>query len=118
LSRYQKHFVLPSWDPRADACWFALPIVVRDNDQFTRNDLIRWLEGKKIETRFLLAGNIVRQPGYTSIRHRTVGNLTNTDLVMRGGFFVGVYPGLDMPRLDYMLQQFEAFFEERGIPYS
>jgi CDP-6-deoxy-D-xylo-4-hexulose-3-dehydrase len=111
LADYDEYLVLPRWDPRADVSWFALPLVVRNNDRFTRNDLIRWLEGKKIETRFLLAGNIVRQPGYRQIKHRTVGQLDNTDLVMRGGFFIGVYPGLDQPRRDYVLQQFKAFFD-------
>jgi CDP-6-deoxy-D-xylo-4-hexulose-3-dehydrase len=70
------------------------------------------LEDAKIETRFLMAGNIVRQPGYAQIRHRQVGDLPNTDLVMRGGFFVGVYPGLDELRLSYILEQFEAFFDQ------
>jgi CDP-6-deoxy-D-xylo-4-hexulose-3-dehydrase len=110
LSRFGEFLILPSWSPQADVSWFAFPITVRDNDRFTRNDLVRWLEGHKIETRFLLAGNIVRQPGYARVRHRTVGDLPNTDLVMRGSFFVGVYPGLDQPRLEYMLQQFESFF--------
>jgi CDP-6-deoxy-D-xylo-4-hexulose-3-dehydrase len=112
LSRFGEFLILPSWSPQADVSWFAFPITVRDNDRFTRNDLVRWLEGHKIETRFLLAGNIVRQPGYARVRHRTVGDLPNTDLVMRGSFFVGVYPGLDQPRLEYMLQQFESFFEQ------
>jgi CDP-6-deoxy-D-xylo-4-hexulose-3-dehydrase len=111
LSRFQEALILPRWDPRADVCWFAFPITVRDNQRFTRKDLIRWLEENKIETRFLLAGNIVRQPGYAGIQHRTVGGLPNTDLVMRSGFFVGVYPGLSQDMLAYIIEQFEAFFE-------
>jgi CDP-6-deoxy-D-xylo-4-hexulose-3-dehydrase len=86
---------------------------VRPDARFTRNELIRWLEATKIETRFLLAGNIVRQPGYANIPHRTVGELPNTDLVMQAGFFIGVYPGLDEPRLQYMLEQFRRFFDRR-----
>ena len=112
LIQFLEHLILPTWDPRADVSWFAFPICVRDGAGFARNDLVRWLEGHKIETRFLLAGNIVRQPGYTGIRHHTIGDLPNTDLVMRGGFFVGVYPGLDEARLSYMLEQFEAFFDQ------
>jgi CDP-6-deoxy-D-xylo-4-hexulose-3-dehydrase len=112
LKRFEAHLILPTWDERADISWFAFPITVRDEAQFVRNDLIRWLEDHRIETRFFLAGNIVRQPGYAHIQHRTVGDLSNTDLVMRGGFFVGVYPGLDEPRLCYMLEQFEAFFDQ------
>ncbi len=111
LSRYEEFLILPTWRPQADPSWFAFPITVRDGPAFRRDDLIRWLEGHRIETRFLLAGNILRQPGFAGIQHRTIGDLPNTDLVMRGSFFVGVYPGLDQPRLDYILHQFEAFFE-------
>ena len=59
----------------------------------------------------IFAGNILRQPGFVNIPHRTVGDLPNTDQVMRGTFFIGVYPGLDEARLTYMIEQFVAFFD-------
>ena len=114
LSRYQDDLILPSWDPKADPSWFAYPITVRDDRRFDRSDLLQWLEASQIETRLLMAGNILRQPGFAGIHHRTVGDLPNTDQVMRGSFFVGVYPGLDQPRLDYVIERFDAFFGQRG----
>jgi CDP-6-deoxy-D-xylo-4-hexulose-3-dehydrase len=110
LSQFQEHLILPTWSPEADVSWFALPLTVRADAGFTRSDLVRWLEASKIETRFLLAGNIARQPGYLNIPHRTVGDLPNADQVIRASFFIGVYPGLDQARLEYVLEQFEAFF--------
>jgi CDP-6-deoxy-D-xylo-4-hexulose-3-dehydrase len=109
LSPYDDVLALPEWDDRADVCWFAFPLTVREEAPFSRADLVRWLEGRGIETRYLFAGNILRQPGYRHIRHRTVGDLPNTDAIMRRAFFVGLYPGLDQPRLDYMIAQFHAF---------
>jgi CDP-6-deoxy-D-xylo-4-hexulose-3-dehydrase len=109
LSPYSDQLVLPHWDERADVCWFAFPLTVRAEAPFSRADLVRWLEERGIETRYLFAGNILRQPGYRHIRHRTVGDLPNTDAVMRRSFFVGLYPGLDQPRLDYVIAQFQAF---------
>lgn len=113
LSAYDEYLVLPRWDKRADVCWFAFPITVREDAPFARRDLVRWLEGCGIETRYLFAGNILRQPGFLHIRHRTVGDLPNTDAVMRRAFFVGVYPGLDQPRIDYMIAQFQAFLDRQ-----
>ena len=110
LKPYEEHLILPTWDPRADASWFAFPMTVRDEAPFRRRELLQWLEGALIETRLLFAGNIIRQPAYRDITHRTVGELTHSDLVMRGAFFVGVYPGLDEVRIDYMLETFAAFF--------
>ena len=112
LLPFSETLILPTWDPRADVCWFAFPITVRESAPFTRSQLVSWLEGQGIETRFLLAGNILRQPGYANIRHRKVGDLPNTDLIMRNAFFVGVYPGLDQPQLDYVIAQFRAFLNQ------
>lgn len=112
LKPFEEFLILPAWDARADVSWFALPMTVRPEAPFARGDLVDWLEKRGIETRFLFAGNILRQPGFVGIPHRTVGELTHTDLVMRATFFVGVYPGLDELRLAYMLEQFEAFFEK------
>ena len=110
LKPYEEFLILPTWSERADPSWFAFPLSVRPGAPFVRRDLTDWLEGRNIETRFLFAGNIIRQPGYRHIRHRAVGDLPNSDLVMRSTFFVGVYPGLDDARLAYMQEAFDDFF--------
>jgi CDP-6-deoxy-D-xylo-4-hexulose-3-dehydrase len=112
LAPLREHLILPAWDEGADVCWFAFPITVRDRAPFTRSELVQWLESHGIETRFLMAGNILRQPGFAHISHRQIGDLPNTDLVMRGGFFIGLYPGLDEARLDYIIEQFTAFIHQ------
>ena len=110
LKPYEEFLVLPAWSKRADPSWFAFPITVRPGAPFSRRDLVTFLEEQNIETRLLFAGNIVRQPGYRHIEHRTVGDLPNSDLVLRSTFFVGVYPGLDDARIAYMLDTFADFF--------
>jgi CDP-6-deoxy-D-xylo-4-hexulose-3-dehydrase len=110
LEPYAAFLILPAWSERADPAWFAFPIAVRPGAPFTRHDLTGWLEERNIETRFLFAGNITRQPGYRHIQHRVVGDLPNSDLVMRSTFFVGVYPGLDDARLTYIQEAFGDFF--------
>ena len=104
--------MLPTWHPKADPSWFALPLLVRDEAPFMRHQLTRFLETNQVQTRLIFAGNILRQPAYQHIEHRVAGDLSNSDQVMRGGFFVGVYPGLDRPRLDYMLDTFGRFFRQ------
>jgi len=110
LKPYQEFLLLPAWSERADPSWFAFPITVRPGAPFTRRNLTDWLEGMNIETRLLFAGNIVRQPGYRHIEHRSVGDLPNSDQVLRSTFFVGVYPGLDDARIAYMLEVLAEFF--------
>ncbi len=110
LKPYEEFLILPTWHPKADASWFAFPITVRPGAPFTRRDLTGWLEGHKVETRFLFAGDIRQQPAYRDMPQRTVGALPNTEQVLRSSFFVGVYPGLDRARVDYMLETFARFF--------
>ena len=110
LRPYEEFLILPVWSERADPAWFAFPITVRPGAPFTRRDLTTFLEGRNIETRLLFAGNVARQPGYRHIEHRAVGDLPNSDLVLRSTFFVGVYPGLDDARIAYMLDTFADFF--------
>jgi len=110
LRAYEEFLLLPAWSERADPAWFAFPITVRPGAPFTRRDLVDFLEGRKVETRLLFAGNIIRQPGYRHIEHRKVGDLSNSDVVLRSSFFIGVYPGLDDARIAYMLNAFEDFF--------
>jgi CDP-6-deoxy-D-xylo-4-hexulose-3-dehydrase len=111
LQEYGEHLILPSWHEKSDPAWFAFPITVRDSAPFERHQLTRYLEEHKIETRPLFAGNLIKQPGYQGISCRVVGDLTNSDLIMRGTFFVGVYPGLDQPQLDYMVEMVDAFIK-------
>ena len=114
LRSFEEYLILPRWSERADPSWFAFPITVRSAAPFTRRELIDWLENRNIETRLLFAGNIVRHPGYSHIRHRSVGELPNSDTVLKSSFFVGVYPGLDDTRLQYMIAAFTDFFAKLG----
>lgn len=98
--------ILPRWDSRADVSWFAFPVTVRPGAPFTRRQLVEHLEARKIETRMVFAGNLLRQPAYRGIPRRVVGDLRNTDLVMTNTFFVGVYPGLTDAMVDYVVEQF------------
>lgn len=113
LKRYEEHLILPEATAKSDPSWFGFLISIRPGTGFTRNDLTGHLEQNGIETRNLFSGNLTRQPAYINIRKRQVGELTNTDFVMNNTFFVGVFPGLDTPRIEYMLDCFDKFFRTR-----
>lgn len=109
LKPYEEFLHLPTWHEKADPSWFAMPLVVRDSAPFMRYELTRYLEERLVETRPLFAGNLLKQPAYSDIEHRVVGELPVADAILRGAFFVGVYPGLDVPQLDYMIEIFAEF---------
>jgi len=75
---------------------------VRETAPFKRQDLVRALEAKRIGTRLLFAGNLLRQPAYEGCAYRVVGELKNTDFAMNNVFWIGVYPGLTTEMLEYV----------------
>ena len=112
VSKYEKFFILPKSVSNADPVWFAFPLTIKDNVPFRRRDITKFLEEKKIQTRVLFSGNIVRQPAYKNINYNISGELKNSDKVMKDSFFVGVYPGIDEKRIEYVLQMFEKFLKK------
>jgi CDP-6-deoxy-D-xylo-4-hexulose-3-dehydrase len=110
LRGYEDFMHLPAWHEEADPSWFAMPLLVRDDAPFLRYEMTRYLEQRLVETRPLFAGNLLKQPAYRHIDHRVVGNLPVADRILRGAFFIGVYPGLDVEQLDYMLEVIADFF--------
>jgi CDP-6-deoxy-D-xylo-4-hexulose-3-dehydrase len=102
FQQYEDRLLLPKATPKSDPSWFAFPITVRPDAGFSRNEVTQYLESKKIETRNLFSGNLLRHPAFTDIPHRVVGDLVNTDLITTNTFFIGVYPGLSEAHLDYM----------------
>ena len=93
--------------PGADPSWFGFLMTVRPDAGFSRNDLAQHLEAKGVQTRNLFAGNILRHPCFEGlvegVDYRVAGTLDATDRIMNDALWIGVYPGMDAARLDYMV---------------
>ena len=100
--------------PCSDPSWFGFPITLQEDCGVERVDLLRYLDAKKIGSRLLFAGNLVRQPYFKDVEYRVVGELTNTDITMRQTFWLGVQPALDNVHLDYVADVLTAFFKEHA----
>lgn len=115
LEPLQDAFILPEATASAEPDWFAFPITIRPEAGFSRRELTTFLESRGVETRVLFAGNILRQPAYADIACRVVGGLKNADLVLDRAFFVGVYPKLAEPQLDYIADQIQVFIAKQQV---
>jgi CDP-4-dehydro-6-deoxyglucose reductase, E1 len=104
LADMEQFLILPKATEGSDPSWFGFPMAVREDAPFTRSEAIAHLESRKISTRLLFGGNLIRQPAYLNIEHRVAGDLTNTDFVMNNVFWIGVYPGLTTAMIDYMAE--------------
>ena len=102
LRPLEEFLILPEATPNSEPSWFGFALTVRENAPFTRNELVQYLDKQKIGTRLLFGGNLLRQPAYKDIVHRVVGGSSETDRVMNGTFWVGIYPGLTREHLDFI----------------
>lgn len=109
LQDLQDFLLLPEPATNSEPSWFGFLLSVKQNAPFTRNQLVQHLEEKRIGSRLLFGGNLVRQPAYKDLNFRVIGDLSNTDYVMENAFWIGLYPGLTLEMLDYVLSVIHQF---------
>ncbi len=101
--------ILPQATPGSEPSWFGFPLTLREDAPFGREDLVADLNGHRIATRTLFGGNLVRQPYMRGRNFRVAGDLAASDVVMRRTFWIGVYPGIGAPQIDFVADRIRAF---------
>ena len=109
LKPYEEHFHLPRATQDSEPSWFGFALTIRKDSPISRDKLVRFLDERKIGTRLLFGGNLLRQPAYIGVPHRVHGTLDNANLITEGTFWIGVWPGLSKPMLDYMVESIGEF---------
>jgi CDP-6-deoxy-D-xylo-4-hexulose-3-dehydrase len=114
LADLEDVFILPVPTRHSDPSWFGFCLTLRSEAPFDREDMMRYLnEERKVGTRLLFGGNLLRQPYMIDRHYRIVGSLDNSDVVMKRTFWVGVYPGLTKDHLDHVLASIHDFIHDR-----
>ncbi|WP_222850418.1 lipopolysaccharide biosynthesis protein RfbH [Paenibacillus tengchongensis] len=109
LKGLEEHFYLPKATRNSDPSWFGFILTVKDSTNFSKNEIVEYLEKNRIQTRMLFAGNLTRQPAFIGVNYRISGDLKNTDKIMNDTFLVGVYPGLTNEKIDYIVNKIRSF---------
>ncbi len=113
LKPLENFLLLPEAQENSDPSWFGFAITVLPESPLTRDQIVALLNEKQIGTRLLFGGNLLRQPGFLNTPRRVVGELTNTDIVMRDTFWIGVWPGLSQQMLDFMVASFFEMYKNK-----
>lgn len=113
LNSLEEYITLPNATENSDPSWFGFAITVKEKYPISRNDLVRFLNEKKIGTRLLFGGNLLRQPAFIGTPRRVVSELTNSDIVMNNTFWIGVWPGLTEDMLNYVIETIHSVFKNK-----
>jgi len=105
LSELTDFFILPEKTVGSDPSWFGFAITLKESSKISRNELVSKLNDKKIGTRLLFGGNLLKQPAFVNTPRRVYGSLENTDKVMNDTFWIGVWPGLNEEMLSYVVSE-------------
>lgn len=103
LKELEEFLMMPEATLDSDPSWFGFALTVKQGCHKTRNQIVQELNQAKIATRLLFGGNLLRQPAFKGTPRRIVGELRNTDIIMNDTFWIGVWPGLTLQMLDYVI---------------
>ena len=109
IKKFEEVLILPETTPKSNPSWFGFAITVRPGAPFSRLELVQHIESRRIGTRLLFGGNLMRQPAYIGMPHRVVGPLTNANIITDNTFWLGVYPGLNDEMVDFMIATVSEF---------
>lgn len=113
LKTLEEFFLLPQPTIHSDPSWFGFAITIKKNSPISRNELVKFLNEKKIGTRLLFGGNLLRQPAFIGTPRRVISDLINSDIVMNDTFWIGVWPGLTEDMLNYVIETIYSVFKNK-----
>ncbi len=113
LRGLEEFLMMPKSSKNSDPSWFGFALTVRESSPINRNNLVQELNSAKIGTRLLCGGNLLRQPAFMGTPRRVIGDLPNTDTVMNDTFWIGVWPGLTIPMLDFMVETMQGILKQK-----
>ena len=111
LSSYSDVLILPEEQQGTKHVYFGHPLTVKPEAPFTREQLVEHLEGKLVETRPVMAGNMAEQPVMEHIPHRISGSLENSRMIMRQSFFFGNHSGIGPEEREYIADSVIEFLD-------
>ena len=111
LSKYEKYFILPKRNLE-NHVYFGYAITIKEDASFKREEMVEFLESKKIETRPIMAGNYVEQPASKLFMWKKSGNLTNSELIMKNSFFIGNHQEIGNSEREYVADVFDEFLNK------
>lgn len=112
LSKYSEYFRFQKPTSGSSPAWFGFLMTLKQPSKFSRLDIVKFLESRKIGTRLLFGGNLLRQPAYSGIEHRVFSDLHFSNYIAENSFWIGCHPSMKEEHIDWIVQSFDLFFDK------
>jgi CDP-6-deoxy-D-xylo-4-hexulose-3-dehydrase len=98
--------------PGCEPAWHGFPLTVSAEAKFTKAQLCAYLEARGVETRPLIAGNLMRQPALREEKRVLGGHLPGADAVHDRAFYLGLASHDDEEGTGYVGECLDDFVEK------
>lgn len=113
LGAYSQYIMLPPELEGFKNVYMTYPLTVIENRFFDKDDLVEDLERHGIETRPVMAGNMVRQPVMSYLTYRISGRLENSEYIMNNSFLIGNHQAIDEKKRKYVADVIIRFLDKK-----
>ncbi|TDP81568.1 CDP-6-deoxy-D-xylo-4-hexulose-3-dehydrase [Halanaerobium saccharolyticum] len=72
-----------------ESSFFGFPIIVKENANFNRDDLVSELQKNNVDCRPIVAGNFTKNEVIKYFKYTIFGDLKNADFIHNNGLFIG-----------------------------
>jgi CDP-6-deoxy-D-xylo-4-hexulose-3-dehydrase len=112
LDYFKDYFSIMQVDEQVDCAWFALPIIIKSDSLFSRDMLTSYLEENGIETRPIVAGNLMNQPAIRNFSDEVSSalSLNGAEHIHYFGFYIGIRPFDSEEEINRIYEIFLNFF--------
>ena len=107
-----KFFKLPRQLSEVKTSWLAFPLTISENAPFSRLEIVKFLEMNGIQTRPIFTGNVLKQPAFSKINYKNLGNdYEIANYIMENSFLIGCNHGLTEKHMEKIKQSFTSFLD-------
>lgn len=89
----------------------AFPVIIQENNNFFRDDLVLYMEKKGIDSRSLFLSMPTQCSGFKFLGYN-LGEFPNAEYIGRNGLHIGIHQDIEKEDLDYFIETIEEFLSK------
>jgi len=113
LKKFKKFLILPTFKKGYKNSFLFYPITVIENNYFKKQELVKYLGKNNIQTRPIVAGNMVQQPATKFFKFKKSNTLKNSEYIMKNSFGIGNHHEINKIQRKYVADTISEFINKK-----